>query len=55
MMIDWVMWLSTTKRGTGILWTFTKQLEDLYFTDDIALLSHKHQDAELEITRFNSL
>nr|KAG5701138.1 hypothetical protein BaRGS_002614 [Batillaria attramentaria] len=27
-------------------WTFSKQLEDLDFADDIALLSHKQQDAQ---------
>jgi hypothetical protein len=41
MVINWVTLQSTTGR-TGIQWTFTKQLEDLNFADDIALLSHKH-------------
>jgi hypothetical protein len=37
---------STTEKRTGIQWTFTKQLKDLDFADDIALLFHKHQDAQ---------
>ena len=28
----------------GIQWTFTTSLEDLYFADDLALLSHRTQD-----------
>ncbi|RUS81469.1 hypothetical protein EGW08_010767 [Elysia chlorotica] len=46
MVIDWVMRQSTTGKRTGIQWTLTKQLEDLDFADDIALLSHKYQDAQ---------
>jgi hypothetical protein len=51
MVIDWVMWQSTTERTTGIQWTFTKQLQDLDFADDIPLMSQKHQDAQI---KFNS-
>ena len=51
MVIDWVMRQSTKGRRTGIQWTFTKQLEDLDFADDIALLSHKHQDAQEKLNR----
>jgi peptidoglycan hydrolase CwlO-like protein len=51
MVIDWVMQQSTTGRRTGIQWTFTKQLEDLDFADDIALLSHKHQYAQEKLNR----
>ena len=46
MVVDWVMRQSTTGKKTGIQWTFTKQLEDLDFADDISLLSHKQQDAQ---------
>jgi hypothetical protein len=46
MVVDWVMKQSTAGRRTGIQWTFTKQLEDLDFVDDISLLSHKQQDAQ---------
>ena len=43
MVVDWVMRQSTAGRRTGIQWTFTRQLEDLDFADDIGLLSHRHQ------------
>ena len=46
MVVDWVMRQSTAGQRTGIQWTFTKQLEDLDFADDISLLSHKQQDAQ---------
>nr|KAG5708549.1 hypothetical protein BaRGS_032970 [Batillaria attramentaria] len=35
----------------GSQWTFSKQLEDLDFADDIALLSHKQQDAQEKLNR----
>nr|KAG5695243.1 hypothetical protein BaRGS_008071 [Batillaria attramentaria] len=46
MVVDWVMRQATDGKRTGIQWTFSKQLEDLDFADDIALLSHKQQDAQ---------
>ena len=33
---------NVTSQPRGIQWTFTKQLEDLDFADDIGLLSHSH-------------
>jgi hypothetical protein len=33
-------------RKTGIQWSFTKQLEDLDFANDISLLSHRQQDVQ---------
>ena len=42
---------TTTNKKTGIQWTFTKQLEDLDFADDISLLSHRHQDAQEKLSR----
>jgi peptidoglycan hydrolase CwlO-like protein len=42
---------STTGRRTEIQWTVIKQLEVLDFADDIALLSHKHQDAQEKLNR----
>ena len=51
MVVDWVMKQSTADRRTGIQWTFMKQLEDLDFTDDISLLSHKQQDAQEKLCR----
>nr|KAG5702408.1 hypothetical protein BaRGS_027495 [Batillaria attramentaria] len=38
MVVDWVMRQATDGKRTGIQWTFSKQLEDLDFADDIALL-----------------
>ena len=49
--VDWIMKQSTTQKKTGIQWTFAKQLEDLDFADDIALLSHKQQDAQEKLGR----
>ena len=51
MVVDWVMRQSTAGRRTGIQWTFTRQLEDLDFADDISLLSHRHQDAQEKLCR----
>ena len=42
---------ATSDKKTGIQWTFTKQLEDLDFADDISLLSHRHQDAPEKLSR----
>ena len=33
----------------GIQWTFTKQLEDLDFADDISLLAHRHEDVQTKL------
>ena len=41
--IDWTMNQTTHNKNTGIQWSLTEQLEDLDFADDIALLSHSHQ------------
>ena len=51
MVVDWVMRQSTAGQRTGIQWTFTKQLEDLDFADDIGLLSHKQQDVQEKLCR----
>ena len=42
---------STAGQRTGIQWTFTKQLEDLDFADNISLLSHKQKDAQEKLCR----
>ena len=41
--IDWIMKTTTSGKKTGIQWTLWSQLEDLDFADDLALLSHSHQ------------
>ena len=40
--IDWIMKTTTKNRRNGIQWTLWSQLDDLYFADDLALLSHSH-------------
>jgi hypothetical protein len=49
--MDWIMRRTTEGSNTGIQWTFTKQLEDLDFADDVGLLSHKQQHAQSKLTR----
>ena len=44
--IDWIMKKTTTNRRNGIQWTPLSQLEDLDFADDLALLSHSHQQMQ---------
>ena len=46
--IDWVMRCSTQGKRQGIQWTLTSELEDLDYADDIGLLSHWYQDAQLK-------
>ena len=49
--VDWIMRQVTAGRRTGIQWTFTKQLEDLDYADDISLLSDRHQAAQEKLCR----
>ena len=42
---------STEGQRTDIQWTFTRQLEDLDFADDINLLSQRQQDAQEKLGR----
>ena len=44
--IDWIMKKTTKYRRNGIQWTPWSQLEDLDFADDLALLSHSHQQMQ---------
>ena len=37
---------TTENRKNGIQWTLFKQLEDLHFADDIALLSQSHKQMQ---------
>lgn len=37
---------TTNNERTGIQWSLTEHLEDLDFADDIALLSHTHQQMQ---------
>ena len=44
--IDWIMKTNTKNRRNGIQWTLWSQLDDLYFADDLALLSHSHEQMQ---------
>ena len=44
--IDWIMRLVTNQKRNGIQWTLWTQLDDLDFADDVALLSHNHQQMQ---------
>ena len=43
LVMNWVMRRTTEDQQKGIRWTLFDTLEDLDFTDDLALLSHTHQ------------
>ena len=51
MVVDRITQQSTTGQKTSIQWTFTTQLEDLDFADDISLLSQRQQDAKEKLGR----
>ena len=38
--MDWIMRRTTDRKNNGIQWTLMKQLDDLDFADDLAILSH---------------
>ena len=44
--IDWIMKTATREGRNGIQWTLWKQLDDLDFADDLALLSHNQQQMQ---------
>ena len=46
LVINWIMKTTTTGRNNGIRWTLWTQLDDLDFTDDLALLSHNHSQMQ---------
>ena len=51
--VDWVMRKSTEGKRNGIQWTPFEQLDDLDFADDIALLSHKYDQAQDKLREVN--
>ena len=55
LVIDWVMSNTTENRKNGIQWTLFKQLEDLDFADDIALLAQSHKQMQEKTTILDSL
>ena len=46
LVIDWIMKTTTADRNNGIQWTLWSQLDDLDFADDLALLSHNHNQMQ---------
>ena len=44
--VDWVVRQTTSGRRNGIQWTLFRQLEDLDFADDLALLSHSQNQMQ---------
>ena len=42
LVIDWIIKTTTAGRRNGLQWTPWKQLDDLEFADDLALLSHNY-------------
>ena len=53
--IDWIMKKTTKYRRSGIQWTPWSQLEDLDFADDLALLSHSHQQMQGKTELLNTV
>ncbi|VDP17039.1 unnamed protein product [Schistosoma margrebowiei] len=45
---DWIMKTSTSEGKHGIQWTARNQLDDLDFADDLALLSHTHEQMQMK-------
>ncbi|VDP73636.1 unnamed protein product [Schistosoma curassoni] len=48
LMVDWIMKTSTSEGKHGTQWTVQNQLDDLYFSDDLALLSHTHEQMQIK-------
>ena len=54
LVIDWIMKTTTTGRNNGIQWTLWTQLDDIDFADDLALLSHNHNQMQDKTTRLET-
>ncbi|VDP72198.1 unnamed protein product [Schistosoma mattheei] len=50
-MIDWIVKTSTFEGMHGIRWTAYMQLDDLDTRDNLALLSHTHEQIQVKTTR----
>ncbi|CAI2732166.1 unnamed protein product [Schistosoma spindalis] len=48
LVVDWIMKTSTSERNYGIRWIAQNQLDDLDFADDLALLSHTHEQMQIK-------
>ena len=51
LVIDWIMRTTTEGNKNGTQWTPWTQLEDLDFADNLALLSHNHDQMQGKTTR----
>ena len=54
LVIDWIMKTTTTGRKNGIQWNLWTQLDDLDFADDLALLSHNHNQMQDKTTKLST-
>ena len=50
LVINWTRRTTTIGRNNGIQWTLWTQLDDLDFTDDLALLSYNHSQMQDKTT-----
>ena len=48
--VDWIMASTIEGCKRGIQWTLSKQLEDIDFANDVALLSHRHDNTRDKAT-----
>jgi len=53
--IDWIMTQTVHGNNNGIQWTLWKQLNDLDFADDLALLSHSKQQMQDKTTELDTI
>ena len=50
-MIDWIMHRTTEQGDTGIRWKMMRQLQDLDYADDIALISSTWTQMQMKLER----
>ncbi|VDO85028.1 unnamed protein product [Schistosoma mattheei] len=48
LVVDWIMNSTTSNAKHGIYWTARNQFEDLNHADDLALLSHTHEQIQIK-------
>ena len=53
--VDWIMKETTTGSRNGIQRSLVKQLEDLDFADDLALLAHTHTQMQAKTTKLEAV
>jgi len=55
LVIDWIMKTCTKQRRNGTQWTLKTQLEDQDFANDLALLSHSHQQMQVKTSELAAI